>query len=115
MRKPSISIRCVTGRFALQTPSSTFPRTAWTGASAPSLASTSGLPTSNTGAFVKNAGLGFAIPYLHNGEPHDFEPDFIVRLNDSSNRHLIIETKGYDPLAEVKQQAAAGVPLWRRR
>src|SRR6516225_1140761 len=46
MRKPSISIRCVTDRFALQAPWSTFPRTAWTGASAPSLASTSGLPTS---------------------------------------------------------------------
>src|SRR6516162_6178053 len=46
MRKLSISIRCVTGRFALQAPWSTFPRTAWTGASAPSLASTSGLPTS---------------------------------------------------------------------
>src|SRR6516162_2191256 len=46
MRKPSISIRCVTGKFALQAPWSTFPRAAWTGASAPSLASTSGLPTS---------------------------------------------------------------------
>src|SRR5215470_2908838 len=46
MRKPSISIRCVTGRLALHAPQSTFPRTAWTGASAPSLASTSGLPTS---------------------------------------------------------------------
>lgn len=55
-------------------------------------------------AFVKNAGLGFAIPYLHNGEPHDYEPDFIAKLAD--DRHLIIETKGYDPLAEVKQQAA---------
>ena len=31
-------------------------------------------------AFVKNAGLGFAIPYLHNGQPHDYVPDFIVRL-----------------------------------
>jgi type III restriction enzyme len=30
-----------------------------------------------------------------------------VRLNGSKDRHLIIETKGYDPLAEVKQQAAA--------
>jgi type III restriction enzyme len=60
-----------------------------------------------TGAFVKNAGLGFAIPYLHNGEPHDFEPDFIVRLDGSTDRYLIIETKGHDPLAEVKQQAAS--------
>jgi type III restriction enzyme len=60
-----------------------------------------------TRALVKNAGLGFAIPYLHNGEPHDFEPDFIVRLNGAANRYLILETKGYDPLAEVKQQATA--------
>jgi type III restriction enzyme len=31
-------------------------------------------------AFVKNAGLGFAIPYLYNGQMHDYMPDFIVRL-----------------------------------
>ena len=42
-------------------------------------------------AFVKNAGLGFAIPYFHNGRPHDYLPDFIVRLNDGT--HLILETK----------------------
>ena len=47
-------------------------------------------------------GYGFAIPYLHNGEPHDFEPDFIVRLSGPADRYLIIETKGHDPLAEVK-------------
>ncbi len=57
-------------------------------------------------AFVKNAGLGFAIPYFHNGEPHDYEPDFIVRLNGDGRRHLILETKGYDALAEVKAGAA---------
>ncbi len=34
-------------------------------------------------AFVKNAGLGFAIPYLHNGQPHDYLPDFMVRLSSS--------------------------------
>ncbi len=55
-------------------------------------------------AFVKNAGLGFAIPYLHNGQPHDFVPDFIVRLKADS--HLILETKGFDDLAEVKAHAA---------
>jgi type III restriction enzyme len=63
-----------------------------------------------TDAFVKNAGLGFAIPYLHNGEPHDYVPDFIVRLktaNGDSPRHLILEVKGFDRLKEVKQQAAA--------
>ncbi|HEX8999549.1 MAG TPA: type III restriction endonuclease subunit R, partial [Blastocatellia bacterium] len=31
-------------------------------------------------AFVKNAGLGFAIPYLHNGQVHEYLPDFIIRL-----------------------------------
>lgn len=57
-------------------------------------------------AFVKNAGLGFAVPYLHNGQMHDYVPDFIVRLNADPPRHLILETKGYDPLEEVKRAAA---------
>jgi type III restriction enzyme len=57
-------------------------------------------------AFVKNAGLGFGIPYLHNGQMHDYEPDFIVRLNGEARLHVILETKGYDPLKDVKRQAA---------
>ncbi|MBA2706187.1 MAG: type III restriction endonuclease subunit R [Gemmatimonadaceae bacterium] len=59
--------------------------------------------------FVKNAGLGFTIPYMHNGEMHDFIPDFIVRLkaqDDDDPVHLVLETKGYDPLREVKHAAA---------
>jgi type III restriction enzyme len=59
-------------------------------------------------AFVKNAGLGFAIPYVHNGEPHDYVPDFIIRLKSDGEpeRHLIVETKGFDQLEEVKRAAA---------
>ena len=57
-------------------------------------------------AVVKNAGLGFAIPYLDNGEHHDYLPDFIVRLTGGSARHVIVETKGYDPLGDVKTAAA---------
>jgi len=57
-------------------------------------------------AFVKNAGLGFAIPYFHNGEAHDYVPDFIVRLKAEPPIHLILEVKGYDELQEVKAQAA---------
>jgi type III restriction enzyme len=57
-------------------------------------------------AFVKNAGLGFAIPYMHNGQPHDYIPDFIVRLNGNPPRHLVLETKGFDDLADIKAQAA---------
>jgi type III restriction enzyme len=57
-------------------------------------------------AFVKNANLGFAIPYLHNGQPHDYLPDFIVHLKGESARYVILETKGYDGLKEIKHQAA---------
>jgi type III restriction enzyme len=61
-----------------------------------------------TAAFVKNAGLGFAIPYFHNGQSHDYIPDFIIRLKGEGDpgRFLILETKGFDPLAEVKKAAA---------
>ncbi|MCI0487203.1 MAG: DEAD/DEAH box helicase family protein [Blastocatellia bacterium] len=57
-------------------------------------------------AFVKNAGLGFAIPYLHNGQMHDYVPDFIIRLESFQPIHLILETKGYDPLEAIKRAAA---------
>jgi type III restriction enzyme len=57
-------------------------------------------------AFVKNAGMGFAIPYLHNGQMHDYVPDFLIRLNTEPTSMLILETKGFDPLAEIKQAAA---------
>jgi type III restriction enzyme len=57
-------------------------------------------------AFVKNAGLGFAIPYLHNGQMHDYEPDFIVRMKGDPPLNVVLETKGYDPLKDVKKQAA---------
>ncbi len=57
-------------------------------------------------AFVKNAGLGFAIPYLYNGQMHDYIPDFIVRIKGQPSVNLVLETKGYDPLANVKRAAA---------
>jgi type III restriction enzyme len=60
-------------------------------------------------AFVKNAGLNFTIPYIHNGQMHDFYPDFIVRMkseNGDAPLNLILETKGHDELKEVKESAA---------
>jgi hypothetical protein len=60
----------------------------------------------NAAAFVKNAGLGLGIPYLHNGEQHEYVPDFVVRLNTADEAYLLIETKGYDPLKEIKKAAA---------
>jgi type III restriction enzyme len=62
-------------------------------------------------AFVKNFNLGFAIPYSHNGEAKEYIPDFLVRLkiNGGELGTLILETKGYDPLAEAK---VAGAHRW---
>jgi type III restriction enzyme len=57
-------------------------------------------------SFVKNSGLGFAIPYLNNGQMHGFIPEFIIRLEVEREQYLILETKGYDPLKEVKGAAA---------
>lgn len=54
---------------------------------------------------MKNAGLGFAIPYFYNGQMHDYVPDFIVRLKGEPARHVILETKGYDPLEDMKRTA----------
>ena len=56
--------------------------------------------------FVKNAGLGFGIPYVHNGWGHDYVPDFVIRLDTTPVAHLIFETKGFDELADVKAAAA---------
>lgn len=56
-------------------------------------------------AYAKNQGLGFAIPYLHDGDGHDYIPDFLIRLDNGV--HVILETKGHDPLEEVKAAAAA--------
>lgn len=57
-------------------------------------------------AFAKNAGLGFAIPYLHNGQRHDYIPDFIIRLKADTLNYLVLETKGFDELEDVKRAAA---------
>ncbi len=57
-------------------------------------------------AFVKNAQLGFAIPYFNNGQNHEYIPDFIIRLKNARATHLILETKGHDPLEQVKANAA---------
>jgi type III restriction enzyme len=58
-------------------------------------------------AFVKNEFLEFAIPYVDNGQTHDYYPDFLVRLSDDPRITLILELKGRpDPLEQVKAEAA---------
>lgn len=59
-----------------------------------------------TDAFVKNAGLGFAIPYFDNGQDHEYIPDFIIRPKGDDLRYVILETKGYDVREQKKVEAA---------
>jgi len=57
--------------------------------------------------FVKNHGLNFAIPYLHNGEPHEYIPDYVARLDVPGEEYLIAELKGEVRVdTEIKRQAA---------
>ncbi len=59
-------------------------------------------------SFVKNFGLNFTIPYLNDGKPSDYLPDFVVRLEAEGERYLIVEIKGADwgDTAQIKAQAA---------
>ncbi len=41
-------------------------------------------------AFVKNAGLGFAIPYFDNGQTHEYVPDFLIRIKSMRPAMLIL-------------------------
>ena len=36
--------------------------------------------------YVKNQGLGFAIPYTIDGQEHGYIPDFIIHINDGHGR-----------------------------
>jgi type III restriction enzyme len=59
-------------------------------------------------SFAKNEGLGFAIKYQVDGETHDYEPDFLVRMQKDGKElgTLILETKGFDPKEGNKKGAA---------
>ena len=63
-------------------------------------------------AYVKNQNLGFTIPYTLNGEEHNYNPDFIVRLDDGRGcdnpLNLIIEVSG-----EARKDKAAKVSTAR--
>ena len=67
--------------------------------------------------YVRNDHLGLSIPYQHQNVPHNYEPDFIVRLIDGTN--VLLETKGYKrQLESLKSEAArrwvSAVNNWNR-
>jgi type III restriction enzyme len=38
-------------------------------------------------SYIKNQSLGFSIPYTINGEQHNYNPDFIARLDDGRGKN----------------------------
>ena len=50
-------------------------------------------------AYVKNSGLEFEVPYVIGNETRQYQPDFIVLVDDGHGAddplHLVIEVKGY--------------------
>ena len=62
-------------------------------------------------AYVKNAGLGFEVPYRFGGESHRYLPDFIVRVRDGAGQpvHVVVEIKGQpDEQSKTKSETMRG-------
>jgi type III restriction enzyme len=66
-------------------------------------------------AYVKNQGLGFTIPYTVAGVERQYNPDFIVRIDDDNGRddplNLIIEVTGERKKDKVAKTATTQT-LW---
>lgn len=65
--------------------------------------------------YVKNHGLGFRVPYTHEGESKNYLPDFIVRIKDGKEDllNLIVEVSGWkkkDKEAKVSTTRTLWVP-----
>jgi type III restriction enzyme len=65
--------------------------------------------------YVKNERLGFTIPYTLNGEQHEYNPDFIVHMDDGHGRDdllsLIVEVSGREK-RDKKEKVATARTLW---
>ena len=66
-------------------------------------------------AYVKNANLGFTVPYTIDGEQREYWPDFIVRLDDAGDDplNLVVEVSGAkrrDKEAKVSTMRSLWVP-----
>ena len=48
-------------------------------------------------AYAKNHNLGFEVPYLVEGEPRRYRPDYIARIDDGTEAglNLVLEVKGF--------------------
>ena len=65
--------------------------------------------------YVKNQGLGFIIPYTLDSEQHEYNPDFIIRINDGRGKadllNLILEVSGREK-RDKKEKVATTKELW---
>src|SRR5690606_39737300 len=52
----------------------------------------------NVISYVKNQGLGFEVPYVHQGKKRTYLPDFVVKVDDGrgvdDRLYLVVEIKG---------------------
>jgi type III restriction enzyme len=46
-------------------------------------------------SYAKNHNLGFEVPYLMDGEPRRYLPDFLIRLDAPEPTTLVVEVKGF--------------------
>jgi hypothetical protein len=67
------------------------------------------------GTFINDDGLNFTIPYLHNGKPSEYLPDFVIRLSDGLGYFLIVEVKGGGLGWAFRGKGAGWPPLVRCR
>lgn len=66
-------------------------------------------------AYVKNEGLGFHIPYTHEGDQRNYIPDFIARVDDGHGEedllNLIVEVSGQS-FENKKAKVTTARDLW---
>ena len=68
-------------------------------------------------AYAKNQNLGFEVPYLKEGSPHHYLPDFLVRLNTPDPVTLVLEVKGFrghDAMLKAETMRAKWIPAVNR-
>lgn len=68
-------------------------------------------------SYAKNHNLGLEVPYLVEGEPRRYRPDFLIRLEAPEPTTLVIEVKGYrghDAMLKAETMRAKWIPAVNR-
>ncbi|MCA1775753.1 MAG: hypothetical protein LC676_09150 [Loktanella sp.] len=68
-------------------------------------------------SYAKNHNLGLEIPYLVEGEPRTYLPNFLIRLDTHDLTTLVVEVKGYrghDAMFKADTMRGKWVPAFNR-